>query len=74
MAKKKGEFIQKLGSAEMLNLYFVNWWFYVGGVSVSDAEDSPYVLAPKGQRIGIASGLMIVGVGISAVMCLYPWR
>lgn len=45
-----------------------------GGVSVSDAEDSPYVLAPKGQRIGIASGLMIVGVGISAAMCLYPWR
>lgn len=41
---------------------------------LSDAEDAPYVLAPKGQRLGIASGLVAVGVGISAAMCLYPWR
>ncbi|KAI8576117.1 hypothetical protein K450DRAFT_258556 [Umbelopsis ramanniana AG] len=40
----------------------------------SDEEDSPYVLAPKPQRLGIASGLVAVGVGISAAMCLYPWR
>jgi hypothetical protein len=40
----------------------------------SDEEDSTYVLAPKPQRLGIASGLVAVGVGISAAMCLYPWR
>ncbi|KAH8554970.1 hypothetical protein BGW37DRAFT_420349, partial [Umbelopsis sp. PMI_123] len=39
-----------------------------------DEEDAPYVLAPKPQRLGIASGLVAIGVGISAAMCLYPWR
>lgn len=40
----------------------------------SDAEDAPVVLAPKGQRMAIAAGLVSIGVGIAAVMCTYPWR
>ncbi|KAJ8658925.1 hypothetical protein O0I10_005307 [Lichtheimia ornata] len=40
----------------------------------SDEEDAPFVLAPKGQRMAIAGGLMSIGLGIATAMCLYPWR
>ncbi|KAI9268267.1 transmembrane protein 223-domain-containing protein [Phascolomyces articulosus] len=40
----------------------------------SDAEDAPIVLAPKGQRMAIAGGMISIGIGIATVMCLYPWR
>ncbi|KAI7852593.1 hypothetical protein BDC45DRAFT_443688, partial [Circinella umbellata] len=39
-----------------------------------DAEDAPIVLAPKSQRMAIAGGMVSIGIGIAAVMCLYPWR
>ena len=40
----------------------------------SEADDAPYVLAPQGQRMAIAGGLVAVGVAIATVMCIYPWR
>ena len=40
----------------------------------SEEEDAPFVLAPKGQRMAIAGGLMGIGLGIATVMCMYPWR
>ncbi|KAI9496607.1 transmembrane protein 223-domain-containing protein [Zychaea mexicana] len=40
----------------------------------SNAEDAPIVLAPKGQRMAIAGGLVSIGVGIATFMCIYPWR
>ncbi|KAI8883582.1 hypothetical protein K501DRAFT_249412 [Backusella circina FSU 941] len=39
-----------------------------------ESEDGPYVLAPQGQRMAIAGGLVAVGVAIATVMCIYPWR
>ncbi|ORZ00182.1 hypothetical protein BCR43DRAFT_433914 [Syncephalastrum racemosum] len=39
-----------------------------------DEEDAPVVLAPQGQRAAIAASLVAVGVGISSLMCLYPFR
>ncbi|KAI8075108.1 transmembrane protein 223-domain-containing protein [Gongronella butleri] len=40
----------------------------------SDEPDAPNVLAPKGQRMAIAGGLVLLGVGVATAMCLYPWR
>ncbi|CAO3650310.1 unnamed protein product [Cunninghamella echinulata] len=40
----------------------------------SDDKDAPLVLAPKGQRLAIAGGLVVTGLGIAALMCTYPWR
>ncbi|KAL0082238.1 hypothetical protein F4703DRAFT_1125039 [Phycomyces blakesleeanus] len=40
----------------------------------SDAEDAPIVLAPQGQRMAIAGGLMALGIGIASIMFTYPWR
>ncbi|KAI8988895.1 transmembrane protein 223-domain-containing protein [Pilobolus umbonatus] len=43
-------------------------------VKDGEEEDAPIVLAPKEKRVGIAAGLVAVGVGIASFMCLYPWR
>ncbi|KAI7894856.1 transmembrane protein 223-domain-containing protein [Mucor mucedo] len=39
-----------------------------------EGENEAVVLAPKTQRIAIASGLISVGVAVATLMCLYPWR
>ncbi|KAL0092972.1 hypothetical protein J3Q64DRAFT_1830615 [Phycomyces blakesleeanus] len=54
-------------------------FFYVyisAGVQLlfCDAEDAPIVLAPQGQRMAIAGGLMALGIGIASIMFTYPWR
>lgn len=40
----------------------------------SDELDAPMVLAPQGQRVAVAGGLVAVGLGVAAAMCTYPWR
>ncbi|ORZ16404.1 transmembrane protein 223-domain-containing protein [Absidia repens] len=40
----------------------------------SAEEDAPMVLAPQGQRVAVAGGLVMVGLGVAAAMCTYPWR
>ncbi|CAO3606790.1 unnamed protein product [Cunninghamella blakesleeana] len=40
----------------------------------SDETDAPLVLAPKGQRLALAGGLIVAGLGIATLMCTYPWR
>ncbi|KAM3587091.1 hypothetical protein VKS41_002133 [Umbelopsis sp. WA50703] len=61
--------VQLLFWGNLASLAYVSY-----GTKETQAENSPYVLAPKSKRIGIASALCAVGVGISAAMCLYPWR
>jgi hypothetical protein len=43
-------------------------------VKDGEEEDAPVVLAPQGQRMAIAGGLVTVGVAVASLMCLYPWR
>ncbi|KAI7868630.1 hypothetical protein BDF14DRAFT_1724489 [Spinellus fusiger] len=54
-------------------------FFYVyvsAGVQLlfCEEEDAPVVLAPQGQRMAIAGGLLAIGIGIASVMFIYPWR
>lgn len=41
---------------------------------IREGDDAVTELAPKGQRITIAGGLVTVGIAVATMMCLYPWR